>query len=247
MPYRKTLLFFLLPATLISQNITGKIYDSESTVKGAKIFNKTKNAITYSDENGSFNIPAILNDTITISSLFHATKTLKIDSFHVENELVVELNKQVNKLPEVLLANKQNDLKTFEINSDLGAALTYDLKNNTETWYKNMPKSGIDFVQISKLIGKLLKIKKKEKPANITTIHHKTFDSLFTTHKFFNEELLANQLEIPEGYAPLFFDYCEEQYINSDLLLEKNEFMLLDKLLNCSRDFRKLLKTTETD
>ncbi|SFD10778.1 CarboxypepD_reg-like domain-containing protein [Algibacter lectus] len=246
MPYRKTLLFFLLPATMISQNITGKIYDSESTVKGAKIFNKTKNTTAYSDANGSFNLPAALNDTITISSLFHATKTLKVDTFHVENELVIELKKQVNQLPEVLLADKQNDLKTFETNSDLGAVLAYDLKNNTETWYKNMPKSGIDFVQVSKLIGKLLKLKKK-KPVEITTINHKTFDSLFATHKFFNAELLANQLEIPEGYAPLFFDYCEEQYVNSELLLEKNEFMLLDKLLNCSRDFRELLKTTETD
>ena len=249
MPYVKTLLFFLLPATMISQNITGKIYDSESTVKGAKILNLTKKTTVHSDENGSFEIIATKNDSLVITSLFHQTKYLKIDAFYLTNTIVVELTKELNNLPEVLLSESQNKsaLRALEINSDLGTTLASDLKNNPETWYKNMPKSGIDFIAVASLIGKLLK-SKKEKPQAITTINFKSFDSLFSSsNKLFNKALLINDLKITHEYIPLFFDYCDAQSIDDKLLLEKNNFMLLDKLLKCSDGFRELLKTTETD
>ncbi|MCL5128599.1 hypothetical protein [Algibacter sp. L4_22] len=247
MHYKKALLFFLMPLTMISQNITGKIYDSESTVQGAKIFNKTKNSVTFSDEKGSFNLIATRNDSLVITSLFHQTKYVKIDAFYLENTIVVELTKQVNNLPEVLLAENANQsgLKALETNSDLGTELASDLKNNSETWYKNMPKSGIDFVAIASLVAKLLK-SKKAKPQLITTIEYKTLDSLFSSsHKLFNKSLLINDFKIPDEYIPLFFDYCDSQSINSNLLLEKNDFMLLDKLLKSSNDFLEMLKTTE--
>ena len=247
MPYRKTILFLLLPATLISQNITGKIYDAESTVKGAKILNKTKNITTHSDENGNFDITASPNDSLLITSLFHLEKHIKIDDFYLQNTIVVELTKQVNNLDEVLLAEKRNELKTFEINSDLGAILAYDLKNNPETWYKDMPKSGIDIIAVALLIGKLLK-NKKEKPQPKTTINFKTFDSLFSSsNKRFNKSLLINDLKIPEAHFGLFFDYCDAQSIDTNLLLEENDFMLLDQLLKCSNNFLEILKTAKDD
>jgi len=249
MPYRKTLLFLLFPVTMISQNISGTIYDAESTVKGAKILNKTKNIVTHSDENGNFNILANLNDSILITSLFHKEKHITVDDFYLQNTIVVELTKQVNTLDEVLLAEKPNALKAYEINTDLGAMLAYDLKNNPETWYKDMPKSGIDFVSVALLISKLIKGKnKKEKPQPITTINFKTFDSLFSSsNKRFNKSLLVDELKIPEAYSGLFFDYCDAQFIDSKLLLEENDFMLLDKLLKCSNSFLELLKTDKTD
>jgi hypothetical protein len=246
---KKALLFFLMPLAMFSQNITGKIYDSEYTVKGAKIFNKTKNSITYSDDKGSFDLIATRNDSLVITSLFHQTKYVIIDPFYLENTIVVELTKQVNTLPEVLLAEngEQSGLKALETNSDLGAALASDLKNNSETWYNNMPKSGIDFVAISKAVANLVKSKKPKTPYT-TTISFKALDSLFSSsHKLFNKSLLINDLKIPDEYIQLFFDYCDAQSLNSNLLLEKNDFMLLDKLLNCSNEFLEIIETAQKD
>jgi len=244
---KKVLLFFLMPLAMFSQSITGKIYDSESTVKGAKIFNKTKNSVTYSDDKGSFSLIATRNDSLVITSLFHQTKYVKIDPFYLENTIVVELTKQVNNLPEVLLSEngEQSALKALETNSDLGAALASDLKNNSETWYKNMPKSGIDFVAISKAVASLVKSKKPTTP-HATVIDYKMLDSLFSSsHKLFNKSLLINDLKIPDEYIPLFFDYCDSQALNSNLLLEKNDFVFLDTLLNCSNAFLELVENTK--
>lgn len=248
MSYRKALLFFLFPLTMISQNITGKIYDSESTVKGAKISNLSKNITVHSDEKGSFEILATRNDSLVITSFFHQTKYVKIDAFYLENTIVVELTKEVNNLPEVLLTEnaEQSGLKALETNSDLAAALSSDLKNNSETWYKNMPKSGIDFVALAKTVANLVKSKKPK--TTYTTIDFKTLDSLFSSsHKLFNKSLLINDLKIPDEYIPLFFDYCDAQCLNSNLLLEKNDFMLLDKLLNFSTEFLEIIETAKKD
>lgn len=70
----KILFFLILPTTVISQNITGKIYDEESSVKGARIFNISKNTSTYTDDEGLFKIKASVNDTLVFSSYFHHKK-----------------------------------------------------------------------------------------------------------------------------------------------------------------------------
>ena len=54
---------------------------------------------------------------------------------------------------------------------------------------------------------------------------------------FFTNKLLTNELKVPEEYKPLFFDYCDAQNINRELLLKENRFLLLDKLNNCSKEF----------
>ena len=65
------LVVLALPLTLLSQTITGKVYDAESTVDGAKIYNVTQNIMVYADEEGNFKIDANVNDQIAVSTLFH--------------------------------------------------------------------------------------------------------------------------------------------------------------------------------
>ena len=76
---QKLLLFTALtciPTFAISQQINGKIYDNESSVKGAKVSNISKNSITYSNEHGDFTINASIQDTLKFTSLFHEEKKL---------------------------------------------------------------------------------------------------------------------------------------------------------------------------
>ncbi len=71
MPKLYISIFLLLPLTIASQTIQGKVFDDESTVKGAKIVNTTQNIFTYTDNEGHFKIQAQVNDSIVFQSLFH--------------------------------------------------------------------------------------------------------------------------------------------------------------------------------
>lgn len=236
----KCLLLFLLPFTLVSQEITGRVFDAETTIKGAKIFNKNKNNFTYTNEYGYFNINASVSDTLLFTSLFHEEKILKLTNNHFEGTLVVELKKIINNLDEVLLANeKREEFNNENYTQNLGLQMQNDIKNNPHL-YGVMPQYGLDFVKIASIIGKLFK-KKKTKETLVKPITHKALDSLFSTNKLFNKNLLLNDLKIPVDYNTLFFDYCEAQNMDNKLLLKKNEFIFLQELFNCSKDFLVIL------
>ena len=68
--------FTCIPTFAISQQINGRVYDHESSVKGAKISNISKNSFSYSDEQGDFSIDASIQDTLKFTSLFHEEKKL---------------------------------------------------------------------------------------------------------------------------------------------------------------------------
>ncbi len=243
----KILLFLILPTTVISQNITGKIYDEESTVKGAKVFNISKNTSTYTDDKGNFKIQASVNDTLVFSSLFHKEKKVKLTENHLKETNVFELKKIVNTLDEVLLSeNREVVIFDDEVYAKiLGLQMENDMKNNPYK-YKPPPSGNLDFIKIAGLIGKLFKNKKK-KDTPVIAIPYKAFDSLFKNDNFFNKELLTNQLQIKEAYKPLFFDYCDTKQIDKQLLKKENRVILLDSLFNCSKEFLEIVKKSKKD
>ncbi|WP_308993398.1 hypothetical protein QLS71_011470 [Mariniflexile litorale] len=227
----------LIPNFVISQQIIGKIYDNESSVKGAKILNTNKNIFTYTNEYGDFSIDASINDTLKFTSLFHKEKDVLLNEKSFENKIVIELIKIVNDLDEVLLMDKTQ--KTFSAESytaDIGLQIKNDIKNNPHL-YSPPPSGNLDFIKIASLIGKLFKNNNKSKTISIVPITHKALDSLFAKQEFLNDNLLKNDLKIPKAYIPLFFDYCENKNIDNKLLLKENNFLLLDKLFTCSEEF----------
>ncbi|GAA4960958.1 carboxypeptidase-like regulatory domain-containing protein [Algibacter aquimarinus] len=234
-------LFF--PSIILSQNISGKVYDAETNIKGAKINNKTKNIFTYTDETGNFNIPASINDSLVFTSLFHEEKTIEVSSKDFEITIVIELKKIINDLDEVLLTKtlENKEFSEEKYTQNLALQIQNDIKNRPYL-YGATPNYGLDFVQIFSGIAKLFK-KKKKKNIATKTITYKSLDSLFSKHKLFNKKLLVNDLEIPEINIPLFFEYCEVQNIDDKLLLDKNEFLLLDRVINYSKDFLVILNT----
>ncbi len=92
---------------MFSQNITGKIYDAESTAKGIKIYNLTQKVIAFSNEKGDFNIRVSVNDSLSFESLFHEPKTLIVKPQHLKEIFVIELKKIVNELDAVHIKKKQ--------------------------------------------------------------------------------------------------------------------------------------------
>ena len=240
----KYIILLLFPIIGFSQNIKGKVYDNESTVKGIKVYNVSKKILTYTNEDGDFEISAIVSDTLLFESLFHHSKIVKLKQIDFEDVRVFELNKSVNELGEVLISNDDEDFNPLEYTQNAERALDRDMKNNMQLYIpQSSYSSGLNFVEIAKMIGKLFK--KKNKSEHIEYITYKDLDSLFKVDKLFNLNLIEEDLNIPEKYAHLFLDYCETKNLNKDLITEKNKVILLDSMVRFSKDFIKITETFE--
>ncbi|TYA78583.1 carboxypeptidase-like regulatory domain-containing protein [Seonamhaeicola marinus] len=238
-----TLILIVLPSICLSQKIQGKIYDEDSTVKGALIINLTKKDTTYSDVKGSFKMNTSSGDVLLFKSFFHIQKKTKITEEHFTNVQVFELKKRVNDLEEVLLTNekeKQFEAKTYT--ADFGAALANDIKNNPHLYKpKSSYSAGIDLGRLIDLIG-VTKLLKKKKKYEIKLINYNQIDSLFSNSKLFNNQLIFDQLGIPKDYKFLFFEYIEAQNLNCELLSTKENIELLDTIYKLGNDFSNILE-----
>lgn len=232
----KTICFFLFPFTMVSQHITGKIYDAETTVKGAKVFNTCKNIVTYTNNYGEFNIKASINDTLIFYSLFHKQKNMILDKDHFKDIIVIHLKKKINDLDEVVIRNnpKEKTYNQITFSNDFGVQLKNDIKNNPHL-YGTSSEYGLDFIRVISSVNKLFK--KNKKTTSNKFINHKTLDSLFSKDSFFSKNLLIENLKITDEYSPLFFDFCEEQNINQNLLEKENQLLLLEQLIKYSNKF----------
>ncbi len=234
----------MLPFSIYSQTIRGKIYDGESVVKGIKVYNISKESLTYTDKHGDFSMPACVNDTLIFMSLFNNDKSVKLKPNDFKDVAIFELKKIVNELEEVVLKDSLSqsfDLNVYSENS--GEQLSNDLKNNKHLYIpESKYSSGVNFGELAKLIGGLFKKKNKTKNQPISYINYRHLDSLFSKDDLFNFELLQDELQIPEEYMHLFLDYCENKKLNKTLISEENHVILLDSMFNFSKEFMEIFK-----
>ncbi len=109
-----SLLGLLCCATLFSQNINGKIYDSanNAALSGAKI-EVNGNQVATTDADGNFSVPCADKPTITISYIGFETSTIKVKN--CSDFLNVPLNTSINALDEVQLSGAlDNNKKVLE-------------------------------------------------------------------------------------------------------------------------------------
>lgn len=232
---------------MISQTISGKIYDDESTVRGATILNTTQNTVTYSDDAGNFILHTAVNDSVMIRSLFHVEQLIVIQTHHLKDILIIELKKAINTLDEVFL-EKQTDFKPFdpeETNTSLSNQILEDIKRNPHLYGKSSS-GNFDFIAVGKLIGKLFKSKKPIQPS-IQSATYAQLNKLFQEDRYFNKNFLKTELKIPDDYTYLFLEFCAAQSIDSKLLLAENRFLLLDTLLKCSAEFLEILESEKKE
>ncbi|MFB9056523.1 hypothetical protein ACFFU9_07165 [Mariniflexile ostreae] len=239
---------FLLPCSIFSQSITGKIFDSESTVKGAQVINSTQNNTIFTNEKGTFTMKASVGDSLHFKSLFHHDKHIKLSKTDFNDVLVIELKKEVNALGEVRLTTdaKPKAFDPIDYTQQVSLNLKEDMKRNPHL-YKPLPSGGgFNIFAVVEETVMLLK-KKKPKTNPITFINYKTYDSLFSQDSFFNKTLLKENLHITEALKPLFFDYCDAQGLNTKLLKKANQFILLDSLLYLSKTFKTSLESSKKE
>lgn len=242
------IILLLFPITILSQSVSGIIYDANSTVKGANVFNKTQNTMTYTNENGRFEISAKVNDTLVIGSLFHKEQQIAITKQFLKTELVIELKKIINTLDEVFLESTSTE-KPFTIEDytvSLKEQIEIDKKNNPEK-YSPASSGNIDFVKIAKLIGRLFKKRETFKAEPFTRATYKDFENLFATDYLINYSFLVNDLKIESKYHSLFFDFCDTQNIDNKLLHKDKQLLLIETLYKCSSDFLKIISEVKKD
>jgi hypothetical protein len=233
----KHFIFLLLPLSIYSQNIKGKIYDKIGTVKDIKVTNTNKQLLTFTDDSGNFEIRAAINDTLHFSSLFYHDIDVKITKAHFNTVIVIELKKVINTLNEVKVISNPYGEEKFLASTEtkgLNNSLKEDIKNNPHK-YKEHAKYGLDFVYLAKKIVSGKTKKQSEKPR---FINYKILDSLFKNDSFFNLKLLKEDLHIE---APLLFlEYCATKNIKTALLSQTSRLELLDILVKYSKEFLRL-------
>lgn len=245
--YKLTLLFILFSSFLSAQTITGKLYDEESAISGAKIMNMSLKSITSSNAQGDFVIPAHLGDTLIFSSPFHHTQSIVVTENHFEELQVFELKKIVNELDQVDLSSRHKNLNIEKKNKDVQNQFANDLKRNPHLYKR--PKQnpgGIDIKEIVTRIYKLFKGNKKSSPAEEFPVSSSDLNHLFNQDQVLNDKFLVLDLNITKDYKYLFFAFCETKQIPSNLLTTSNRIYLVDKLLEYSNEFREILSENQT-
>lgn len=235
--YLITLIFF--PATLFAQILSGKVYDAESTVNGAKIINLTQNFMVYADEYGNFKLEAQVNDQIAITTLFHEPQVITVSLKDFDDVMVIELKKKVNELDQVYL-NKIKE-KKFDL-SEAENSIASQMKSDVELrpWlYEPPPNLNMDFKAIAGLIAKLFKKRELESPKMLTYGELKDY---LKSNSFFNEKFLIADLHIEKEYHLLFIDFCEVKGIDKKLLLKENQLLLVDTFVQYSEEFSVFIK-----
>ncbi|MFD2917966.1 hypothetical protein [Psychroserpens luteus] len=236
----KLLVFLLLPLLSNAQIIKGVIYDYEAAVKGAKIINRTQNILTYTDDEGAFQIEAKVNDVLVINSYFHDQQFVSINESHFDEELVIELKKIINELDEVEVTKVQEKLfDSIGLSNNTAKQGQIAYKKRTFGSGKNLQPT-LDLIAVAKLIGNLFK--NKNKAPDVVYVTPEDLITLFETNTYFNQKYLTSQLEIPKPYQQLFFDYCSAQQLNVTILKKENEFDLVEALLLHSDAFKKILE-----
>jgi len=239
------LLLFSIPFISNAQTIEGFVYDHESTVKGARLINRTQNTLTYSDGKGHFQIKAKLNDTLFVSSYFHGPKTIIITPSYFKQEVVIELLKITNQLDAIEVTKiLEKKFDSLVVKTEIKNQIANDIKNRPYL-YGAQPSSNIDFVAIGRLIGKLFKNKNKQ--PEIEYIKTEDFITLFENNRLFNQALLISELKISKESQYLFFEYCSAQNINKKLIIEHRDIELLDYLIISSTSFHALVDNYDKD
>ncbi|WP_282081142.1 hypothetical protein [Aquimarina algiphila] len=224
-------IFLLIQNIIFSQSISGKVFEVMG-IEGVEVTNETQKKYVITDTEGSFVIEANVDDIISFKSIKYETKFVKIIKEDLDNPngLKIIVERKIVELDEVLIKSYETNgyFDIEDYNSRFKTQLKEDFKQNPFNY--GTPNGNMDFLKIGALIAKIFKRKKSNKIPK-EKINYDQLEALF------NQEPLVKELKIPEQYYGQFLLFCEEKGMNSELLQEKNRFLLLDSLFKYSLEF----------
>lgn len=241
-------LFLGFSSLVWSQTMTGTIYDDKEVIEGVLVKNLTTKMATLTNDEGRFEINASAQDSISFYVFTHEAKTMVLKENVDYTGIVIELTRKVNQLDEVIV--QKEVMPVFE-KKEFANTFENQMQKNVELYpelykFNSNPNNNLNFVNIGKRLWKLIK-KDRPKPPPFVPITLEQYILLFKEDAVINNTFLTDTVKIPLEFKPLFIDFCISKNIDSQLLQEKNRFLLIEEFINRGKDFLELLASEEED
>jgi hypothetical protein len=228
---------FLFSAILFAQEvdrnpIMGQVLYRSSNVVDEQVINTTSEEFTITDENGRFRIDVAVGDELVFMAVNYELKHLVITKEIIDNNrIVVEVNQKVNLLDEVVIS-PENRAKFLELKNEEFKQYVYEIDRGTEVeniaqpMYLRGMRNGINFVNIFKALFK--ENNEKDKPV------FKLSDVLRAVYE---DQFFVDNLYLSVDMIDDFLVYCDAQAPDRSLMLKKNEFELVQFLVEQSQAY----------
>lgn len=221
-----------------AQTFTGTVYGDDELLNGVVVQNQRTTILTTTDTQGRFAIEAKTGDTLSFQFFTHHDKRVVLRE-RDRNNFVVELTAKVNVLDEVVL-EKEFVFEEERFQQDFDEDIARDIALHPEKYeYNNNPNGNFNFVNIGRALWRLINKNKISRPKPFPKIPI-TLDQyvlLFKEDRVINDTFLVETLQIPLDKKALFIDFCISKRLDTSLLVNKNKFLLMDRLVTISVEF----------
>ena len=237
--FKKIILLLTLAQFSFSQErelIQGKVIYRNINVPAANVINNTSQTSTITNDQGEFEIFAKEGDEIIFSSVQYIIRTVRVNDEILKNKrLIVQINQRVRELDEVVITPddtdkfldlKEEQFKGFDYLADKSTKIENILTDNRQVV------NGLNFVNIFKLLSSLVDSKSEEEKLSILPSEALP---LILEENFFTDILKLEFFEVNDFLSQLDLDQEIKQ-----LIIKKNQFLLIDYLLNKSDTYKEL-------
>lgn len=237
--FKKIILLLALAQFSFSQErelIQGKVIYRNINVPAANVINNTSQTSTITNDQGEFEIFAKEGDEIIFSSVQYIIRTVRVNDEILKNKrLIVQINQRVRELDEVVITPddtdkfldlKEEQFKGFDYLADKSTKIENILTDNRQVV------NGLNFVNIFKLLSSLVDSKSEEEKLSILPSEALP---LILAENFFTDILKLEFFEVNDFLLQLDLDQEIKQ-----LIIKKNQFLLIDYLLNKSDAYKEL-------
>ena len=237
--FKKILFFILIIQFSYSQNrelIQGKVIYRNIDVPAANVINNTAQSSTITNDQGEFEIYAKEGDEIIFSSVQYIIRTVRVNKEILENKrIIVQINQRVRELDEVVITPddtqkfldlKEEQFKGFDYIADKSTKIQNVLTDNRQVV------NGLNFVNIFKLLSSIVDAKSDEEKLNIIPSEVLPY---VLEENFFSGVLELESFEIID-----FLSKLDSDTEMKNLILEKNQFLIIDYLLNKADIYKNL-------
>ena len=236
----KNILFFIFVIQFsYSQDrelIQGKVIYRNIDVPAANVINNTAQSSTITNDQGEFEIYAKEGDEIIFSSVQYIIRTVRVNKEILKNKrIIVQINQRVRELDEVVITPddtqkfldlKEEQFKGFDYVADKSTKIQNVLTDNRQVV------NGLNFVNIFKLLSSIVDAKSDEEKLNIIPSEVLPY---VLEENFFSGVLELEPFEIND-----FLSKLDSDTEMKNLILEKNQFLIIDYLLNKADTYKNL-------
>ena len=228
--FKKILFFILIIQFSYSQNrelIQGKVIYRNIDVPAANVINNTAQSSTITNNQGEFEIYAKEGDEIIFSSVQYIIRTVRVNKEILKNKrIIVQINQRVRELDEIVVTPedtqkfldlKEEQFKGFDYVADKSTKIQNVLTDNRQVV------NGLNFVNIFKLLSSIVDAKSDEEKLNIIPSEVLPY---VLEENFFSVVLELESFEIID-----FLSKLDSDTEMKNLILEKNQFLIIDYLL----------------